>query len=482
VTAPAFAYAHTGGAGSSIQMGDFYTGSVWPGQYQNALFYSDINRQIIRYLSFDGAGNVSADNAFADSARGIAQIRSGPDSNLYYVDVYAGEIRRILYTAGGNAPPTAEFDASPLSGGAPLTVDFDASESFDPDVDPLTYNWTFGDGNTGTGVEVSHTYVAGGDYTAVLRVSDTSGATNADSKVISAGNAAPTATINSITNSGGGTNFVIGDTIIASGGGSDPEDGALPGTALQWNVRLMHNDHFHLDYFNGEGSTVTMPFLDHEDNSRLEVCLTAVDSGELSDTTCQIINPQTISLTINSSPGGLQIAYGTGFQTTPFTVNAPVGATRTLGAALTQGANEFLSWSNGGDAAQDYLVPANNTTLVATYTQSPGDATLSVADASVAENAGPGQFVVSLNRASASTVTVRAAAVRLSATPGQDHYGFFRILEFAPGETSKTINVTVIDDNTPEPSELVGVRLYRATNAVLGNTSATTRAARVPCR
>jgi PKD repeat protein len=58
--------------------------------------------------------------------------------------------------------------------GAP--VSFNGSASFDPDGDPLTYAWDFGDTNIGTGATASHTYTAEGVYVVTLCVTDNSGA------------------------------------------------------------------------------------------------------------------------------------------------------------------------------------------------------------------------------------------------------------------------------------------------------------------
>ena len=76
-----------------------------------------------------------------------------------------------------NNPPVAAISASTTVGASPLTISFDGSGSSDPDNDPLTYVWNFGDGSTATGAQVSHVYLAAGNYTAELTVQDSAGAT-----------------------------------------------------------------------------------------------------------------------------------------------------------------------------------------------------------------------------------------------------------------------------------------------------------------
>ncbi len=67
-----------------------------------------------------------------------------------------------------NQAPTASFTYECTD----LTCTFDGSASSDPDTDPLTYSWTFGDGATAAGVTTSHAYDAAGTYTVTLTVSD----------------------------------------------------------------------------------------------------------------------------------------------------------------------------------------------------------------------------------------------------------------------------------------------------------------------
>lgn len=70
-----------------------------------------------------------------------------------------------------NDPPTADFTWEE-STTTPLTIDFDASASSDPEDQPLSYEWGFGDGTTGQGEQPSHTYTDAGTYTVALTVRD----------------------------------------------------------------------------------------------------------------------------------------------------------------------------------------------------------------------------------------------------------------------------------------------------------------------
>jgi PKD repeat protein len=77
----------------------------------------------------------------------------------------------------GNRPPTVEAAVLPGSGPAPLEVQLSA-QGTDPDRDPLTYQWSFGDGSSpGSGRTVRHTYEDPGTYTATVTASDGRGGT-----------------------------------------------------------------------------------------------------------------------------------------------------------------------------------------------------------------------------------------------------------------------------------------------------------------
>ena len=91
-----------------------------------------------------------------------------------------------------NRGPAAKIAAFALGReGSPFP--FDASASSDPDDDPLTYAWDFGDGNTEvvTSPVVEHVYRNNGTFLATLVVSDSHGATDTASTSLTIANVAP---------------------------------------------------------------------------------------------------------------------------------------------------------------------------------------------------------------------------------------------------------------------------------------------------
>ncbi|RLE39941.1 hypothetical protein DRJ23_02940 [Candidatus Acetothermia bacterium] len=75
-----------------------------------------------------------------------------------------------------NAPPIANFSSTDDAPTVGDTVEFDASGSYDPNGEVVSYEWDFGDGTTGEGVKVSHSYANTGYYVITLTVTDDAGA------------------------------------------------------------------------------------------------------------------------------------------------------------------------------------------------------------------------------------------------------------------------------------------------------------------
>ncbi len=122
------------------------------------------------------------------ASNAIARLADLAPSGSAFSTSVPGQSVTLLVIPGGtaNSPPTAVASAVPTSGIAPLAVSFDGSKSSDADGSIASYAWTFGDGGTGSGAVVSHTYTAVGAYTAKLTVTDNRGATASATVSISA--------------------------------------------------------------------------------------------------------------------------------------------------------------------------------------------------------------------------------------------------------------------------------------------------------
>jgi PKD repeat protein len=80
-------------------------------------------------------------------------------------------------TGATNGAPTATFTFSP---GSPVlmgatVVQFSANGA-DPNGDPITFTWNFGDGSTGSGQNVAHVFQTAGSLSVVLTAADSRGA------------------------------------------------------------------------------------------------------------------------------------------------------------------------------------------------------------------------------------------------------------------------------------------------------------------
>ena len=80
---------------------------------------------------------------------------------------------KTVNVSAPNQPPTAAFTPSCTG----LTCAF-TDQSSDPDGTVASWSWNFGDGQTATQQNPSHTYAAGGSYTVTLTVKDNQNASS----------------------------------------------------------------------------------------------------------------------------------------------------------------------------------------------------------------------------------------------------------------------------------------------------------------
>jgi len=99
---------------------------------------------------------------------------------------------------------------------------------------------------------------------------------------------------------------------------------------------------------------------------------------------------------------------------------------------------------------------------------------LSMSNRVVQENAGTVPVTVTLSEPSTNTVTLDFSTTNGgSATPGVDYYGLSNTLEIAPGQTSVTQLLSIVDDVSREAQETIRVQIFNAQNATVSNRYAT---------
>ncbi|MEO8399606.1 MAG: PKD domain-containing protein, partial [Ignavibacteriaceae bacterium] len=243
--------------GSCAIGGVFYNHSDFPAQYNNTYFFGDYVNKWIRNMTMDANDKPVSVGNVIDSGVIVAMATNPVSNGIYYID-FASSIKKIYYYTG-NQPPVAVATSDKNYGASPLTVQFTGSASSDPEQQPLTYLWDFGDGTTSTLVNPSHNFTTATNVpsndTVKLTVKDASGSTNATTLVISLNNTPPQVTITSpvdgalysITNQ---SVYNLRSTVIDK----EDIDGKL---SYQWQTILHHDNHEHPDPIDTARQTTT---------------------------------------------------------------------------------------------------------------------------------------------------------------------------------------------------------------------------------
>ena len=240
-----------------------------------------------------------------------------------------------------NAPPVASMYLTTTSGPAPLAVLLDGSSSTDSDGTISSYSWDFGDGYSGTGAFVNHTYASSGTFTAILTVTDNGGKSASAQSVITVtestpSNQPPTAVITASPLTGQAP-----FTSSFSGAGSTDADGTI--TAYAWDF--------------GDGATASGLTVSHQYTTpgAYIATLTVTDNNAASAKTQVNISVEAAATTASS----LSDSFGTDTSSSYTKINPNAFITVSGGAAHGSSWQKTMSFHNTVLTASDHWVEAD---------------------------------------------------------------------------------------------------------------------------
>ncbi|MPZ53306.1 MAG: hypothetical protein GEU79_11340 [Acidimicrobiia bacterium] len=490
VTEPLFEYRHgwtvwdgaDGGASgsSAVSAIGFMEGGNYPAEWDDALVFSDYNRQGVwalkevdgEYVAVQTVGGYDEpeDGAYLLSTAGIVDIQPGPGGNLYMVDLDAG-VFRLRYDPN-NVPPIARIDRVGLDGDPTKTVTLSALPSYDPDGDPLTYEWDLdADGDFSDDNRETFQYEFDARTRISLRVSDDHGHVGTDSAVV----LPPTPTITKTAPNG---KWKVGDQIdlVAS-----PRPGSGQPDRYAWNVEIHHcapsdpNDcHVH-PLYQGEGKNFSIQSApDHSYPSYLVARVAAEYPNGIEGETSFKLQPRTSEIHVRSPEVPVEVSVGGLTGHTPVSWEAIEGGKISLATpeSVAHGGRTWIfdEWSDGGDRTRDITVPGSNLTLTAKYNGGRPPVIASIGNTTVKEGSvfkktvtatDPDDDDVSftLEKAPGGATINRNTGVIRWEPSGTDVGKTFQFRVRAtdewkmPRSDSETFNVTVVAQPTPPTTE-----------------------------
>jgi glucose/arabinose dehydrogenase len=376
---PLFAYPHQSSSvptGCAIVGGSFYNPTTvqFPSSYVGKYFFADYCAGWMRVLDPLTA-------TASDFATGVVQpvdIQIGNDGALYYLDRFAGSVRRITFAAS-NAPPTITGHPASTSVAVGQPASFGVSAE---GTQPLNVQWQRDSIDIGGATAATYSLPAtalsdnGATFRAV--VTNAFGAATSNNATLTVIDASvPTLTI---TVPAADTTYDAGDTIQYAGTGTDWQGHPLPARALTWRVDFHHDTHFHpfISDTSGvsSGSFIVPTLGETSANVWYRIHLTVKDSLGLTNSSFLDVMPNTVDLAFTTNPPGLQVRLDGPPLATPASIEGVVGLMRTIGVVSPQTLNNqtwvFSSWGHGGAAEQTIQTPAVDTACVANYVPSTG--------------------------------------------------------------------------------------------------------------
>jgi hypothetical protein len=169
--------------------------------------------------------------------------------------------------------------------------------------------------------------------------------------------------------------YAGGDVVAFAGTAVDYSDAALPASAFAWSGEFQHDGIVDAGVISTNGTTNGTFLVPTSNPSTTNVFyrlyLTVTDAAGNQATTSQDILPKVTALNFDTVPSGLQFLFDGQAFSSPTTISAVAGMTRTLDTASPQslsGTNyNFVLWSDGGSQTHSISVPATGTNYYASF-------------------------------------------------------------------------------------------------------------------
>ncbi len=280
--------------GLSVSGGAFLDGELIPEEYQGLFVFADFSGWI-RAARFDDNHGLQSIALWNDNAGRPVFINQNPYNGcLYYTSIFPSFVKKICF--GGNLRPVVKVNPPLVYGYSPLEVFFNTIGTYDPEGDPLHFEWDFCGSETSNEPSPTVTLEAPQgemmNCNITLTVSDNSGGITTVHIPVSLNNTPPEAHIVSI-EEGDLYPTEIPSSLQLIAQVSDAEH-APEELTLTWTLLLHHNTHFHrIQQLEGNhvnlqlSPTVCSPFETYWYEIQLEV----TDPGGLKATDSRMIYP-----------------------------------------------------------------------------------------------------------------------------------------------------------------------------------------------
>ncbi|MCK5148322.1 PKD domain-containing protein [bacterium] len=327
--------------------------------------YTGIEGTAVTFDASNSIGAITYGWDFGDGAtgQGIAPSHIYNDNGVYTLMLtaydkngLAGQPATTIVTVSNVAPVVDAGDD--ISGNEGESLSFGGNFTDAGNGDTHSFIWDFGDGHTAMGLNVSHSYVQNGMYSAKLTVEDDDGGIASDMIAVSVNNVSP------IADAGGPYYSVTGMEIQFSGSVIDP--GAADTHTYKWDL---NNDGRYDDHAG------QYPLMTYSELGSYRIGLRVMDTDGATDVDDAIVTiTEGIEITITTNfPEESMIALVNGeVYSLPRTFSFSPGQKIRLEAPLDQTIDagsryKYSSWAEGGNRIKEITVPDIKTTYTANY-------------------------------------------------------------------------------------------------------------------